>query len=90
MANVQIKGVDDDLYARLKALAASENRSVSQQVLFLLKSYLAKKHQWQKTKTPGQILLELSGSWEDPKSPTQIVKELKRARKSTRKLKAGF
>ena len=33
MANLQIKGMDDDLYAQLKALAASENRSVSQQVL---------------------------------------------------------
>ena len=90
MANVQIKGVDDDLYAQLKAVAASENRSVSQQILFLVKSYLAKKHQWQETKTPGRVLLELSGSWEDSRSPKQIVKELKSARKGSRKLKDGF
>jgi hypothetical protein len=90
MANLQIKGVDDELYAQIKALAASENRSVSQQVLFLLKSYLAKKPQWQKTKTPGQMLLELNGSWEDTKSATRIVKEIKSARKSSRKLKEGL
>jgi hypothetical protein len=36
MANLQIKGIDDDLYAQIKSLAVSENRSVSQQILFLV------------------------------------------------------
>jgi len=90
MANLQIKGIDDDLYAELKTLATSENRSVSQQVLFLLKDYLAKKHRLLKTKTPAQLLLALSGSWEDDRSAEQIVKELKKARKSSRKLAKGF
>lgn len=90
MANLQIKKIDDNLYAQLKALAASENRSVSQQVLFLLKGYLAKKQQFQNTKTPAQILLELSGSWEDTKTPEQIVRMLKNARKDSQKLTEGF
>ena len=90
MANLQIKGMDDDLYAQLKALAASENRSVSQQVLFLLKVYLANKHQLKTSKTPAQVLLGLSGSWEDTRPPGQIVKELKAARKSSKKLRKGF
>jgi len=42
MADLQIKGMDDELYANLKDLAASENRSISQQVLFLLKLYLGR------------------------------------------------
>ena len=90
MANLQIKGIDDDLYGQIKALAKSENRSISQQVLFLVKAYLAKKHQWQKIKTPAQVLLELSGSWEDARSPELIVKELKSARKNARKLEKVF
>jgi plasmid stability protein len=90
MANLQIKSIDDDLYAQLKALAASENRSVSQQVLFLLKGYLAKKQQLQNTKTPAQVLLELSGSWDDAKTPEQIVRMLKNARKNSQKLAEGF
>ncbi|MBC8458772.1 MAG: hypothetical protein H8D67_12335 [Deltaproteobacteria bacterium] len=90
MANLQIKKIDDDLYTQLKALAASENRSVSQQVLFLLKGYLAKKQQFQNIKTPAQILLELSGSWEDTKTPEQIVRMLKNARKDSQKLTEGF
>lgn len=90
MANLQIKGIDDGLYAQIKALAASENRSVSQQVLFLLKAYLARKHQLHESKTPAQVLLELSGSWEDARPPEQIVKELKTARKRSNKLRKGF
>jgi plasmid stability protein len=90
MANLQIKSIDDDLYAQLKALAASENRSVSQQVLFLLKGYLAKKQQLQNTKTPAQVLLELSGSWDDAKTPEQIVRMLENARKNSQKLPEGF
>lgn len=90
MANLQIKGMNDDLYAQLKSLAASENRSISQQVLFLLKLYLARKHQLEGTKTPAQVLLELSGSWEDNRPAEHIVKELKASRKNSKKLRKGF
>ena len=90
MANLQIKGMDDDLYAQLKSLAVSENRSISQQVLFLLKLYLSRRHQLQENRTPAQVLLELSGSWEDDRPAEQIIKELKAGRKSSRKLRKGF
>jgi len=90
MANLQIKGMDDELYANLKDLAASENRSISQQVLFLLKRYLGKKHQFQNIKTPAQVLLELSGSWEDIRSPANIIQDLKKHRKNSQKLSKGF
>ncbi len=43
MANLQVKGMSDDLYAQIKALAGSENRSVSQQILFMTKEYLFEK-----------------------------------------------
>lgn len=90
MANLQIKGIDDGLYAQIKKLAASENRSVSQQVLFLIKEHLSKKKHLDAIKTPAGILLELSGSWEDGRKPEDIVKEIKRARKNSKKLKEGF
>ncbi len=90
MANLQIKGIDDGLYARIKDMAANENRSVSQQVLFLIKAYMSRKQYLQTAKTPAQVLLELSGSWEDAREPQVIVKELKRARKNSEKLAKGF
>ena len=90
MANLQIKGMDDELYASLKDLAASENRSISQQVLYLLKRYLGRKHQFQNVRTPAQVLLELAGSWEDIRSPESIIKDLRNDRKNSHKLSKGF
>ncbi len=90
MANLQIKGMDDNLYADLKDLAASENRSISQQVLYLIKGYLGRKHQFQKIKTPAQVLLELAGSWEDVRSSEKIIKDLKNSRINSQKLSKGF
>ncbi len=90
MANLQIKGIDDSFYTEIKALAASENRSVSQEVLYLLKDYLAKGKQIKKNKTPAQVLLELSGSWIDLKSEEELVQEIKKNRVNSKKLSEGF
>ena len=90
MANLQIKGIDEQLYADLKRIAASENRSVSQQVLFLVKAYLVRKKHLHAIKTPAEVLLELSGSWQDARESHEIVADLRGARKSSEKLKEGF
>ena len=90
MANLQIKGIDNDFYSQIKKMAASESRSVSQQVLFLIKEHLSKKKQVKSIKTPAAVLLELSGSWKDSKKPEEIINEIKLVRKSSKKLKNGF
>lgn len=90
MANLQIKGVDDAIYEELKKLAAAENRSISQQTLFLIKDYLAKKHRVRALKTPAQVLLELAGSWEGKGSAEEIIARIKKARRSSSRLKEGF
>jgi hypothetical protein len=90
MANLQIKGIQDELYAEIKKLAAAENRSVSQQVLFLLKEHLARKRYLHAGKTAAQVLLDLSGSWEDNRGAQQIIDEIRQARKDSKKLKQGF
>ena len=90
MSNLQIKGIDERLYNELKQLAANENRSVSQQVLFLIKNHLAQKRRGGKGDTAGQTLLELAGAWEDPRSAEQIVSDIKSSRRSSRKLSEGL
>ena len=90
MANLQIKGIEDELYKELKRMAAEENRSVSQQALFLVKEYLARKRHLRGLKTPAQILLDLSGSWEDNRDSVKIVAQIKRARRNSKKLEEGF
>jgi len=90
MANLQIKGMEDELYRELKRMAAEENRSVSQQALFLVKEYLARKRHMRALKTPAQILLDLSGSWEDNRNSSKIITEIKKSRRNSKKLREGF
>ena len=35
------------------------------------------------TKSPGQVLLELSGSWQDDRKPEEIISEIRKARKKS-------
>ena len=90
MANLQIKGMDDRLYDTIKKLAASENRSVSQEILFLVKEHVAKRKQTAAVRTPAQVLLDLSGSWIDDRSADAIIAEIKSARKNSGKLSKGL
>jgi len=90
MANLQIKNMDDDFYKKIKALADAENRSVSQQVIFLVKDYLSKRHSISGIKTPAQILLDISGSWDKNVEADEIIERIKSQRTNSKKLEHGF
>ncbi|PCI69606.1 MAG: antitoxin [Gammaproteobacteria bacterium] len=78
MANLQVKSIDEQLYKSLGRRAALENRSISQEVVSILKDYLSKpstKH----AKTNEQFM-QLCGSWVDDKSAEQISKEIRNSR----------
>lgn len=90
MANLQIKGIEDDLYKEIKKMAAEENRSVSQQVLFLIKSYISRKARWDGVKSPAEVLIDLHGSWQDEREADQIIEQVKRARRNSKSLTKGF
>ncbi len=90
MANLQVKGIDDGFYAELKRLAAEQNRSVSQQVILILREYLAKYHLVRRTSAPASVLLELAGSWEDERSADEIIAEIRKSRRSSKKLHRGL
>ncbi len=90
MANLQIKGIDDALYEEIKALASAENRSVSQQTIYLLRTWLSQKKPAQTVNTSAEVLLGLSGAWQDDKSAEDIVAELKSARHNSDKFREGF
>jgi hypothetical protein len=82
--------MDDRLYDTIKKLAASENRSVSQEILFLVKEHVAKRKQTAAVRTPAQVLLDLSGSWVDDRSADVIIAEIKTARKNSGKRSLGL
>jgi len=77
MANLQVKGIDDNLYEQLKRQAAAENRSVSQEIIYLVKSHLSAQKTIRTTPTPAEVLLQLAGSWEDSRPAEEIVAEIR-------------
>ena len=78
MANLQVKSIDDDLYESLGRRAAMENRSISQEVVSILKAYLSiPSSQHQKV---SQQFLELCGTWGDEESAESLVKNVRDSR----------
>ena len=88
MANLQIKGVDDDFYQDLKRMAAAGHRTVSGMVLVAIKEYLAKQVEVDRFKTPGDVLLSLSGSWEDDRPADEIAADIRSSRRSSRRTRS--
>ena len=83
MADLQIKGIQDDLYEEIERLAVAERRSVAQQMMFLVKKHLASTKRSGPYDTPAQCLLELAGSWEDEREADEIIEEIRKARSTT-------
>jgi plasmid stability protein len=90
MSNLQIKGIDDRLYQELKKRAADENRSISQQVLYLIRNHLATRRHPDRVETAAQTLISLAGSWEDARTGEEIVQDLRRSRRSSMKFGMGL
>lgn len=78
MANLQVKSIDDELYKSLRRRAAMENRSISQEVISILKAYLSMPSN--KTRLVNNQFLELCGTWEGDESSDEIIKELRNSR----------
>ena len=75
MANLQVKSIDEQLYKSLGRRAAMENRSISQEVISILKDYLSKPSS-KNVKTNDQFM-QLFGSWDDERSAEEISNELR-------------
>lgn len=90
MANLQVKGIDDSLYEQMKRLAAAENRSVSQELIFMVKSHLARQKGLRSTPTPAEALLQLSGSWVDSRTAEEIIRANRESRVNSTRLDKGL
>jgi plasmid stability protein len=83
MAILQIKGIDDALYSRLKQMAAEDSRSVSQEVLHLTKEYMARREAQNVDRASAEALLALAGSWEDDRDAAEIAREIRASRRNS-------
>ena len=82
MATMQVKSMDDQLYNALKIRAKADNRSLSQQVIMIIKEYLSKPDK--KLQHQTEELLNLAGSWKDDRSAEKIIQDITHRRSTKR------
>lgn len=87
MATLQVKGLDDKLYKALGARAATDNRSISQEVVTMIREFLARPPHDPQEAT--RAMLELAGSWQDERTAKEIASDLRKARRLKRRFGKG-
>ena len=85
MAILQVRDIDDRLYASLKAIAKTQNRSISQEVIYIIEKYLSNPAVY--TNNPTREFLALSGAWEDDRSADEIINSITKSRKKSGRFK---
>jgi len=88
MATLQVRSIDDALYRALGRRAAMENRSISQEVVSILKAHLSvptTKHQDLTTR-----FLEMCGSWDDERDAGDIIAEIRQDRRTSERFQEIF
>ena len=83
MAILQVRDIDDRLYASLKELAQAENRSLSQEVISILEKYLSNPALFKNN--PTREFLSLSTSWEDDRTADEIIADIKKNRRNSKR-----
>ena len=72
MATLQVRSIDDQLYKMLGNLAAREQRSISQQVITILKSYLSNPENHAANATDEFLKL----TWDDSRKTKEIINDI--------------
>jgi plasmid stability protein len=85
MATLQVKGMDDRLYEALRARAAMDDRSISQEVVAIVRGYLASPPR--DARSAGEAFLALAGSWKGEETPEELAAALRKARRPGRRFK---
>ncbi|MFC1585899.1 antitoxin [Fibrobacterota bacterium] len=87
MANLQVKSIDDQLYQALSRRARMDNRSISQEVIAIIKEFLSRPRNKHTNNTDE--FLNLAGSWKEKRSADEIIKDIRGAR-ATKRFKDVF
>ena len=82
MATLQVRSIDDGLYRALSKRAKMENRSISQEVIAIIKDFLSHTHKNHRNAT--NTFLKLAGSWQDPRDANEIADEIRGSRHTKR------
>ncbi len=81
MAVLQVRDIDDTLYEALKTLAKKERRSISQEVIMMIESYISNP----KTTSVDSTEEFLNLSWISDESADEIISDLRKQRKNSKR-----
>lgn len=81
MATLQVRSIDDQLYEALGKLAARDHRSISQEVVAILKEHLSQPVRHTAATTTEEFL-SLCGTWQEDRSAEEIAEEIRAHRQS--------
>lgn len=76
MATLQVRGIDDKLYAALKTIARQEHRSLSQEVVSILDIHV--RNLLRTNAGATEEFIKLSSSWQDSRSANEIVGDIRK------------
>ena len=85
MATLQVKGIDNQIYETLRRRAEMDNRSISQEVISIIKEYLSRPIK--QTEKATQEFLKLSGEWQSDQPTEKLIAEIRSQRKSNNSTK---
>lgn len=80
MANLQVRDLDNSLYEALKAIARKERRSISQEVIVMIESYIGNPKQ---TSTAISTEEFLNLSWHGSESADELIDDIRKSRKNS-------
>ena len=85
MAILQVRDIDDRIYENLKRISGENRRSISQEVIHIIESYLSEPHKSRKNST--EEFLKLAGSWGDEREAQQIISEIRSSRTTNKRFR---
>ncbi len=83
MATLQVRSMDEGLYKALGRRAEMDHRSISSEVVAILKNYLASPTRIS-SGAATDAFLELAGSWTDDRDADAVIAEIRKARTTRR------
>ena len=83
MAILQVRDIDDRIYESLKRISQQNKRSISQEVIHIIETYLSDPQTIKKNGT--EEFLKLAGSWEDDRSAEEIITEIRKGRSTNKR-----
>ncbi len=86
MATLQVKSIDDRLYKLLGQKAKMDNRSISQEVIAIIKEHLSEPKRSSIVLATDRFL-EVCGSWKDSRSSDEIIADIRNSRKASKRFK---